>query len=155
MNGPPLQRIWAQHVELHRHVRALADWANGSDHVATVETARKLIGEVAAILPHHFALEEEGGYFADVLAVAPALAPRAEALRAHHHQLVPLVDGLLRDIEHTLPPDLEAFAARVADVIVQIESHEAGENALVRDAFSHLGRTDAQRSTHGRTPQHR
>lgn len=136
---PPLSRIWSQHVVLHRAVQALDAWLEHSaDRESCLETAEGLLMEIYNILPEHFALEERGGYFADVLSVAPQFARRAAELQNHHQTLIPrleLVLGEIRSYGRAGGVDRTDLVTRIQDFVELLKHHEEGETQLVRAAF--------------------
>ena len=136
----PLQRIWSQHADLHRRVRALEDWLSSVAPAARLSEALRILEEIEVLLPTHFALEEQDGYFSDVLAAAPELRPRADVLRGHHAMLIPQLERVLDGFRSQAAPperEAEALVQRVSAFVVALEEHERGENALVRDALHH------------------
>ena len=131
---PVLDQIWAQHVELHKRVRALANTLEDGGTIADVIAALARLRET---LPEHFALEERGGYFSLVLEAAPDLRPRADVLQGHHGEFLASSSAIQKSLEE-LPdcPETKAYArTRISELIGALEAHEAAENQLVRTAL--------------------
>lgn len=135
---PALSRICSQHVVLHRAVNALEAWlAKQAEGQPASESPERLLRDIYRILPEHFALEEQGGYFSDLLSVAPDLAERATELQAHHQLLIPQLERLLScfaDAPGGARPDPEDRLGLVRQFVDSLRAHEEGEDALMRAA---------------------
>jgi hypothetical protein len=88
MSRPPLEKVRAQHFELRHWVDSLQATlkreVSEESRAADATRMREDLETLQAMLPEHFALEEEGGYFSDILAVAPRLTRQVERLQANH-----------------------------------------------------------------------
>ncbi len=85
----PLETIRSQHFALRQQIRAFEEVFAQPDGAAE-EYARKtltLLGGFDSALRDHFAVEEEGGYFADILKVAPRLSRRAGCAKSARGRL--------------------------------------------------------------------
>ncbi len=131
---PPLQRIWSQHVVLHRSVRAVDQWIDGLGEEDSLDLGVQLLEQLEHVLPEHFALEEQGGYFADVLSIAPQFSSWAAELQAEHSRLIPRLDAILSELRGKVR-DRARLLAEIRDFVRCIHEHEAGETELVREAF--------------------
>lgn len=111
------------------------------DHV---RQALALLDSFETALREHFAFEEEGGYLADVLEVAPRLSRRARRLEQSHAGFQARLERLLELARNaTGAPDKWARARReLARFLASLREHEDAENTLVRQAFNDLGRGD-------------
>ncbi len=147
MQGPPLERIRAQHMALRQQIRALEqlfEQRNGADDLRVRRTLALLEG-FDPTLREHFAVEERGGYFSEVLQVAPRLSRRAERLQQNHLEFSRRLDRLLELTRDAVgaPDKWERVTAGVADFLRELNFHEDAENELVREAFMHdLGQGD-------------
>lgn len=86
---------------------------------------------VRARLADHFAAEEDGGYFAELLADRPDLRARARVVAAQHGEITRALDDVLAR-EATL--DLAALDQPARAVVALVRRHEAEERRLVEDA---------------------
>lgn len=93
--------------------------------------------QIRQLLADHFATEEEGGYLASALSVAPQFARRAEELQLQHREFLQQLDELI--VRLTSSPaqfptwsdacrEFEAF-------LVSLREHEHAENEIVQSAF--------------------
>ena len=137
MSHPPLDQIREQHIELRRRMReveALLGDSAGDDVAARRGRLDELLADFEVALSEHFAIEEQGGYFAEVLAVAPRLSGRVARLGGNH----PAFRRRLTRLRQHIPdptiawPDVEA---RVAALLKALADHESAENDLVHEAF--------------------
>jgi hemerythrin-like domain-containing protein len=139
MTLPSLERVRAQHFELYRQLRALEQVLElRSESAATrTERTRVLLIGLRNAMQEHFALEEEGGYFAEALAAAPRLTRRAETLFRHHNELrrrARWLAELLRKADGA-EPAWEDFRSELLVFLGDLRTHETEENELMRDAF--------------------
>ncbi len=147
MQGPPLERIRAQHFALRQQMRALEqlfEERNGAGDSRVRKTLALLEGFDPA-LRDHFAVEERGGYFSEVLQVAPRLNRRAERLQQNHLEFRQRLNRLLELTRDAVgaPDKWERVTVGVAEFLQQLSVHEDAENELVREAFMHdLGQGD-------------
>ena len=143
----PLETIRSQHFALLQQIRALEELLAEPDD-AGAERARRaltLLEGFDLALREHFAVEEEGGYFADVLKVAPRLSRRAARLEQNHKEFSERLESLLALVRYAIdaPDDWERVTARVEGFLQALRAHEDEENELVREAFmDDLGRGD-------------
>ncbi len=135
----PLEQIRAQHFELGRRMREvealLADsGARRDDPAARRSRLEELFADFEGVLIEHFAIEEQGGYFAEVLAVAPRLSGRVSRLKRNHPAFRRRLTRLRKHIpDPTIAwPEVEA---RVAALLKALADHESAENDLVHEAF--------------------
>ena len=129
------EEIGAEHQELERQYAAFVEFLDGE----TVQVAilRRKLAELTVILKCHFEHEEQDGYFAEIIEIAPRLSYEAEELEAEH-------DGLLGRLEHlderliVLHDDVDEIARLrrdFADFIEACRTHERRETALVQEAW--------------------
>ena len=117
--------VHAQHEEILRLLEALRRATRAPD----AETAPALLERLEHALRQHFALEEQGGYFAEELERAPQIAGTVTHLQNEHLELM----TRLREIRGQTGgaptvESVEAFARRLRD-------HETAENRLMQDTY--------------------
>ena len=83
----------------------------------------------------HFASEEQGGYFEDVLNRASHLARRLEQLRNDHRRLAASVDVLTDRARNARQVDRE-LVGQIKKWIDDLRQHESQENLLLDDAYN-------------------
>ena len=143
----PLETVRSQHFALRQQIRALEEVFAEPDGAAE-EYARKtqaLLEGFDSALRDHFAVEEEGGYFADVLKVAPRLSRRAARLEQNHREFSERLEALLALVQYAIDARdaWERVATGVERFLRALRAHEDDENELVREAFMvDLGRGD-------------
>ncbi len=142
----PVETIRSQQLALRQRIRALEEVFAEPD--AAEEYARKtltLLEGFDSALREHFAVEEEGGYFADVLKVAPRLSRRAARLEQNHKEFSEHLEALLALVQYAIDARdaWERVTTGVERFLRELRAHEDDENELVREAFMvDLGRGD-------------
>jgi hemerythrin len=129
-----LKKIKQEHAELGRLVSelraALADQGN-------VAALSALLERLKAELVEHFAIEEAGGYFNEVLTEAPRLKANADLLLGQHEELMQKLKSLCNAAKHAAVSE-EKWAQLVANAngfIASLIEHERGENYLLQEAY--------------------
>ncbi|GIV57719.1 MAG: hypothetical protein KatS3mg042_0632 [Rhodothermaceae bacterium] len=90
------------------------------------------------LLYKQFDREEEGGFFHDVLRMAPQHAARVENLLEEHHKLIADLEHILRMLKGVhvpASPRLARIRDRFTDLVAHFERHEAEENRLLQDVY--------------------
>ncbi len=142
----PVETIRSQQLALRQRIRALEEVFAEPD--AAEEYARKtltLLEGFDSALREHFAVEEEGGYFADVLKVAPRLSRRAARLEQNHKEFSEHLEALLALVQYAIDvrDGWERVTTGIERFLRRLTAHEDDENELVREAFMvDLGRGD-------------
>ncbi len=111
----------------------------------TAGQALAWVTRLRAALVDHFNQEESGGYFAELIAVAPRLSTRAETLEREHVLLLASLDEIQADLRQASPlaPPLASVVERFTTLAGAFLAHEAAENDLVQSAFEdELGTAD-------------
>jgi hemerythrin len=134
VSTPVFEEIDAEHRELDRLYSQIRVSLN--DCFARPYVIRKWLMELATKLSCHFAREEEGGYFDEIVELAPRLSFAAEALQREHGELLDSLDRLhkrlstassnLRQLD-SIRQDFEKF-------LHKCDQHESRESALVQEA---------------------
>lgn len=134
-----LERLMVLHEKLNHEIEELKGWLHEVD-----ELGRPMFGQlgdrVAALrraLAEHFALEEEGGYMAELLDIAPHLADRVAALLPEHAELLAEFDRVSRELCKS-PTTYECWSIAEADfhqALDRLERHEHRENELWQEAY--------------------
>lgn len=113
---------------------------------ATVDEVSALLAQLGDRLVKQFAMEEDGGYFAEAIVHAPQLVSKANALLAQHPKMHALARDLVCGLQsgHETRDDwwqktAQAFAA----FHDEFERHESQENVLLQEAYHQdLGTND-------------
>jgi hypothetical protein len=89
-------------------------------------------------LVEHFRNEESGGYFPDVIKVAPRLQQRADALLQQHPALQEQIDGVRLIAEQSGPSEKwwRSIADEFSKFCREFDQHERDETALLQDAYN-------------------
>jgi len=130
-----------QHI-LEEH-RALKDLLRTIDEAlerrtATIAEVSHLLARLGDQLVKHFALEEDGGYFADALVHAPQLVARANELLAQHPKMCTGAKQVLVTLqpgqtdEHWWRETRQRFLA----FRVELLKHERQEDKLLQEAYT-------------------
>ena len=126
--------IELEHAELKPYVEVLVSACHSPkrDQSEVQDQTESLAEAVQA----HFALEERGGYFADVVRMAPHLSTTAAELQAQHEPLLESLEALRALARTAVKSDagwarLREEVAQFADELLQ---HEAGERAMLQRA---------------------
>lgn len=129
------QEIDAEHRKLERTYETIKDFLEDApDHAGVL---RKSLTELALELSRHFKREEDGGYFTDIIEIAPRLSPQAIALESEHVQLLKRLQQL-QDRLSAAASRAEQYQLIHHDLPVFInacQTHEHREAALVQDAW--------------------
>lgn len=139
--------------EEHLQVEALADRLRQTvavvPRVATpvwLNELRDRLGHFRAHMIKHMAMEEEGGYMAEVLERRPGLALRVGALQHQHRQVRRLLDDLHQLLGEMAADQLllaQDCGRRIDSLLDTIQRHEDAENDLVQFVFTEdLGTED-------------
>jgi hypothetical protein len=139
MSRSPLEQIREQHFELQKRMREIEALlgespAGEDDPAARRSRLEEPFADLEGVLIEHFASEEQGGYFAEVLGVAPRLSGRVARLRRNHPAFR---RRLTRLREHIRDPTIAwpEVEDRVAALLKALADHESAENDLVHEAF--------------------
>lgn len=89
--------------------------------------------EFRSHLKSHFAAEEQAGYFADVLSVAPELTSQVESLLRQHSTLAAALDRLILMFGSNAADGQQLIAEHQLfhELIAELKRHETAENSLV------------------------
>jgi hypothetical protein len=144
MERPALEEIRAEHVALGQRIHQLGEMLQLRDREGSPEawsaSVLERLEEFDRALRAHFAFEERGGYFAEVLAAAPRLSEKAARLKAHHAEYRGQSAALLELAGKAAgAADWDAVHARCARLLVALREHEREENELVRESGASPG----------------
>lgn len=113
---------------------------------ATVDEISEMLGRLGDRLVKHFAMEEDGGYFADALMHAPQLVSKANALLAQHPKMCSQARLLVQELpeSHESGEDWWSHTTSLFCAFrEEIDRHEKQENVLLQEAYTQdLGATD-------------
>lgn len=113
---------------------------------ATVDEVSAMLAQLGDRLVKQFAMEEDGGYFAEAILHAPQLVSKANTLLAQHPKMHAVAKTLVSDLpgrgqthEDWWQQTAEAFVAFRSE----FEQHESQENVLLQEAYHQdLGTND-------------
>lgn len=104
---------------------------NKSKWIGDVRTAFE---HLRAHLTKHMALEEQGGYMSQVLAVRPTLSPQVAQLEHEHYEFTQIMNMVHRALMETGPEDsllIRDLCHRIQDLLAYVEHHKKTEDLLV------------------------
>lgn len=96
-----------------------------------------LMGELVPLLEDHFAHEEEGGYFAELIEIAPELSERVEQLRLEHGEMLATVRAINSRLQFadSTPNWFSAIRSDFTDFLQRCEAHQHEENAMAQEGY--------------------
>ncbi len=127
-------------VRDHESLKKLLDRIEQAlrERSGTIDQIGDLLGKLGDRLVKHFALEEDGGYFAEALLHAPQLVSKANSLLAQHpkmsQQAKTLIEGL-RTPSAAGTDWWEETRARFLAFREELLRHEKSENGLLQEAY--------------------
>jgi hemerythrin len=131
---------YAKIVEDHRTLRGLLAHIDRAlaGQTATIAEVGTLLGELGDRLVKHFALEEEGDYFADLMLRAPQLVVRANELMAQHPKMCTRARDLVVEFQAGQNPDdwWQETRRRFDAFCQELLKHEKGEDHLLQEAYT-------------------
>lgn len=119
----------------HRSLgKRIADVRRLLDGAFSWDEARVALAELRTTLEAHFAMEETGGYLADVLAHAPERGLAVAKLEADHSRMRGTLAQLLA--EALVARSRDELTKNTRAFLVTLGEHERQENELVQVTFS-------------------
>ena len=97
----------------------------------------ELIGSLTELrdeLSHHFAEEQAGGCVEEAVSHAPHLGRDRVQLERDDHELIKLIDGLIKNLRKS-PKSIKAVEKKYLQLVQQIGTYEAAESRLVAESF--------------------
>lgn len=109
--------------------------SSGRSHLPVV---RSLLGELSELLQRHFAREEEGGYYQDIVEMSPRFSSQVDELREQHGTLLDSVAQLRLHVNCAPDASLWWRAIRYdfAEFARLCREHEQQEHKLVQLAYT-------------------
>ncbi len=94
----------------------------------------ELLNRLFELLPHRFAMEEDGGYLAEVTRRFPNWQDQIDALRIEHAFLYEDLRGLRNDVDDPMRfrASKKLTMARIAEWMDRFRSHEIEERRLAQ-----------------------
>lgn len=121
----------AQHARLRAQLHDVED----SLAAATDRHSRaRIVGQLKLDVERHFAFEETGGYFADVLRAAPRLRHEVEQMEEQHSSLLTEVSELERRASADRT-ERGVLTQQFDDFRRRLQDHENHENTVTQRAF--------------------
>lgn len=98
---------------------------------------RELMDELAVLLKEHFAHEDDGGYFDELIEMQPAVAARVERLRLEHRQMLAAVLNMKRQLPHadSTPLWFAMIGTEFTDFVQVCEMHQREEYSMVQEGY--------------------
>jgi len=136
---PRVGDLLAEHQELMRKIADICAFRGDVCELGVgpkcIEMADR-VTDIRRLLEHHFAVEEDGGYMGNVLAIAPQFTEQATELCAQHAAFLQTLD----DLEASLrTPESDVCTSVCGDFdtfISDLQAHEHRENNLIQQAFN-------------------
>ena len=125
-------------VEEHAQVRDILQQIHNTLALRQgAQNVTEQLGELKEHVQRHFAHEEAGGYFADVIAEAPRLTATVDALLQQHSQFVQILDGMRESLRRGGNSNewWDGMANQFDEFVRQFLKHERAEVRLVQEAF--------------------
>lgn len=127
-------------LEEHRTLKGLLGQIEQAlgQRTASIDEVSHLLAQFGDQLVKHFALEEEGSYFSELMLRAPQLVARANALMAQHPKICTQVRDLVVDLKLDQSPSdwWEETSRRFDAFKAELLRHESGENGLLQEAYT-------------------
>ena len=136
--------IAGEHKELLQLLRLFRELLDARDADSPALTI--CVDKLANVIEAHFRHEERAdGHFAELLAVAPRVQHKIEALKDQHLGFLTALEGL-RDSARShsgTPHCWQAMQFQFEDFSVRFREHERMENSLVQEVYERdLGNSD-------------
>jgi len=127
--------VLAEHRHLRRLIQRLRNLLFEQQESGFVVGG--LLDELRDDLVTHFAHEEKGGYFDEVVTVAPRLKTRVDSLLSQHPQLMLTIDELRDSVEEGEIPEgaWPTLTKSFEQFVVDFVQHEEHENQLLQEAY--------------------
>lgn len=133
------ETLFDAQCELMKQVDDLRQWWREVDELGVpkygemVSRIQVLRDSVAA----HFRSEEEGGYLAAALAIAPQFTQQAEILLAQHAGFLESLDRFATNLQADHPAfnSWQDVRDEFDKFVLEIRKHESAENAIMQAAF--------------------
>jgi hypothetical protein len=135
-DAPVLLEIHEEHERLEILITELR-WALLKPSDMHLSIVKELMDELAALLKEHFAHEEEGGYFDELVDMHPAVSARVERLRHEHRQMLAAVQNMNRQLRHadSTPLWFAMIGTEFTDFVQRCEAHQREENNMVQEGY--------------------
>ncbi len=129
----------ARHAELKALLARIGQTLD--EQTVTIDEVSDLLGLLGDRLVKHFAMEEDGGYFAEVLAHAPQLISKANALLAQHPKMCAQAKDLKDLVVGTTCRQTGAdWWQRTTELFrafrEELARHERREDGLLQEAYT-------------------
>ena len=134
-------KAYQENATRHRELKALLARIEQSlaERTATIDEVSDLLGQLGDRLVKHFAMEEDGGYFAEVLLHAPQLISKANALLAQHPKMCAQAKEITVEVSAREPAGddwWEHTGELFRAFREELNRHEKQEDGLLQEAYS-------------------
>ncbi|MFO1093088.1 MAG: hemerythrin domain-containing protein [Planctomycetaceae bacterium] len=135
-DAPVLLEIHEEHERLEILIAELK-WVLLKPSDTHLSIMKELMDELSDLLQEHFAHEEEGGYFDELVEMQPTVSTRVERLRQEHRQMLAAVANMIRQLRHadSTPLWFAVIGVEFTDFVQRCEAHQHEENRLVLDGY--------------------
>jgi hypothetical protein len=134
------------HTELDRRLAEFQSWRDQLCELGQPRYGEMgvRVQQIRELLNAHFAAEEAGGYFCEVVEEAPCLKTRAADLQREHQQILNELDALTTRLTAS-PASFDSWSESCqafGRLLDRMQAHERAEEAMVETAFG----TDSEQS---------
>lgn len=135
-DDPVLLAIHDEHERLEALLAEL-QWVLVKPSDTHLSIVKELMDELAVLLREHFAHEEEGGYFSELVDSRPAFAARVERLRQEHREMLAAVENINRQLRHadSTPLWFAMIETDFTSFLHRCELHQHEENGMVQEGY--------------------
>jgi len=139
---PFLNDLVREHQHMHKLTQTLRDKLTQGGMGGWTETAALEAGSALEQLRkyslEHFEHEEDDGCFEDAVAIKPTCAPRIDALRREHAEILSALERFQKgaDLDDNRPEYWRLFAGQIEELLKQLADHERHEARLIAEAFN-------------------
>jgi hemerythrin len=134
--APVLHVIQDEHERLEVLITEL-EWVLIKPSETHLTIVKELMDELALLLKEHFAHEEEGGYFDDLVDIQPAISRRVDRLRQEHREMLAAVQNMIRQLRHadSTPLWFAMIGGEFKDFVRRCTAHQHEENGIVQEGY--------------------